>query len=267
MNTMKKLFLLPIFALALCVTSCGDDESFDDSKDTPVNKVTKKLKTIRYGGLEKYDDEDGYSVWEYVYDENGNVTSSIREDSDGDVKVLNYKWDENGITLVCDGEEREYYSLENDRIVSSKSLEYNTKEHYIYDDSGRMKTRTRYEDGELDTKDSYEWSGGKLMSINSTHYHKSGVTRSATIYEYSEKRAEGFVPEINYSFGFDIGTIITAMPWLVGAATQNLPSKVEGWEEPCDFTYEFYSDGYLKSVFWDFGRGEDEIVKISYTWE
>ena len=77
---MKKLFLLPIFALALCVTSCGDDD-FEQNPVTPEDPETSLIEGV---WMCKFRNTSvGVGVSFYVFNNDGTGYDWEFDDNDG----------------------------------------------------------------------------------------------------------------------------------------------------------------------------------------
>ena len=136
---MKKLFLLPIFALVLCVTSCGDDDFEQNQPENPSVSDTKKLVSMEY----EYTASSSYQGWskiEFEYDAMGNVVSYTQEgggDDDYWTDVVDVDWNEDGFSLTSDDNIYWQCKVVNGKIVSQENDSF--KELFIYDSSGYLK--------------------------------------------------------------------------------------------------------------------------------
>lgn len=250
---MKKLFLLPIFALALCVTSCGDDDFEQNQPENPSVSDTKKLVSMEYEHTAS-SSYQGWSKIEFEYDAMGNVVSYTQEGGDDDdygAEVVDVDWNEDGFSLTIDDNRYWQCKVVNGKIVSQENNSF--KELFIYDSSGYLKAvKSILSDGS-EERTEYRWSNGMLLRDGRVEY------------KYSGKTCAGYFPLFYSSFDY----LFCAAPQLLGTVSNCLPDMQGIYGQWIEFgSYEFYDDGYLKSfVESGFVNGEKAELKYKFKWQ
>lgn len=250
---MKKLFLLPIFALALCFTSCGDDYLEQNQPENPSVSDTKKLVSMESEYIEGEYSGTWYKVC-FEYDAKGRVVSYTNESGDDDGyfgEVVEVVWDEKGFSMLPDYEIYWRCKVVNGKIVSAESNGFD--ENFIYDSSGYLKAvKYMLSDGSEERID-YKWSNGKLISDGHCEYKYSGNT------------CNGYFPLFHMPQDY----LFVAAPQLLGTVSANIPSMLVYEDE--DFSSvvrisscKFDSDGYLKSCIYNFGV---EALEYRFVWK
>ncbi len=246
---MKNLFLLPIFALALCVTSCGDDDFEQNQPENPSVSDTKKLVSMEYE-CTAGSSYQGWSKVEFEYDAMGNVISYIVEDGDDDhynIFMVDVDWNEDGFSLTSDDYPYSQYKVINGKIVSQE--ENGVKGLFIYDSSGYLKAIKCIDSDGSEERTEFKWSNGMLLSFGDHEYR------------YSGKTCAGYFPM--FAEAHDI--ILYAAPQLLGIVSNYLPDKQGKEGEWLEYgSYEFYDDGYLKSFV---RSGSGTQYKYKFKWQ
>ncbi len=274
-----KFLLLPIFALALCVTSCGDDDLEQNQPENPSENPSgsssayKKLKSIvfetknREGEITefesysyKYNDEGlPVSVESYFYNKYGTHTDTYTYDWDND---WNDYYGNDGVMVCLNGSPENYYSIVDGKVVkavyaediSSNSDYY----HFTYDSNGFLKNVVDISNGKEFSTEEYNWVNGKLMQRKADVDYIRDISLI-----YLSETCKGFSPSIA-GYAYDDELLFRATPWLVGCVQQDLPVKEISGSHSSDFSYTFYDDGYLKSCVMVDEYGE---IVDSFVWE
>lgn len=233
---MKKMFLLPVMALMLCVISCEDDKGSDNSSSSNPSNFKKLVNMSISSTL------DGDENITFSYDRNGNLASVIW---DGEF-FTQYSWEGEEITVSGDDYEDEYsYTVKNGKIVQKFDFSDGDITTFAYDESGHL-IKASGEDEEY----RYIWSNGRLSGV----VHETDLETNSYNFYYSDEECKGFSePICSFISGDDI--LERTMPQLFGHVQTALPSKVVWYYmhpmgvSTTTYTYEytFYEDGYLKS--------------------
>ncbi len=145
---MEKLFLLPIFALALCVTSCGDDE-FSPKPDAPVTPEDSETSLIEGVWMCKFRNTSvGVGVSFCLFNNDGTGYHWEFDDKDGYVPggieymyPFTYYYDKDDNTLL------KYYDDGSKSVYSIRKL---TAQQLIWiDPDGDVVTFVKY-NGDID---------------------------------------------------------------------------------------------------------------------
>ncbi len=252
--------------LSAFATSCDDDDDDDNSQPTTsedgvVVNQKKLVKIVEYAeersnyyvdldtSFLRYDSKGRLIRWEeenykpegsgFVYD-----YTSLRT----------YTWTENSIVYHYKegGYTGGYTFVISDNLVMEMADGSNPVT-YQYDSDKRIALEK--ETGSSYT--SYSWDGDKLVMWN-----RSGDRDSEL--HYSGKTCKGYNPWVG------LNSLAVAHPELFGCRTNQLPDyeiyrDCYGTEERYEYSYTFYSDGYLESVTKTYENGD--YYKETYFWE
>jgi tetratricopeptide (TPR) repeat protein len=176
----------------------GDLSSWSDYVYDENNQIVEEIS--RYS-----EDDNGYSVNKYSYDEAGRLVEVqfIGYDQEGNVAYqlpfpfAYYVYDEEGKLIEEGGGEGSAFSVtytyEGDKIVSSTE-EYDTVVYeydYFYDDSGLLTEKTGVQktwEGEIEAEEQYHYEydseGQRIKEISETHSLEGNDFSSAVDYAY-----------------------------------------------------------------------------------
>ena len=280
MKTLR-LFGMAIVAvmLAMPATSCDDDDDDDDTQieTTEDGIVTGQKKLVK---IVEYEEEREGS---YVnidldsivlrYDSKGRLIRWEEDsyDSEGSGFVYDhavietYAWAENSIAYHYSehNSENSYtgdytYVLSDNLVTGLTRSDYNY-DAYQYDSDKRIAITTEI-DGSYTHEYYYSWEGDKMVKF-------SDVGDVDYEFNYSGKTCKGYSPLL----GGVLDALGFAHPELFGARTNQLPDY-----EICrnkygdgirnEFSYTFYSDGYLETVTKTYEGGR-YYIKETYFWE
>ncbi|MDY4175311.1 MAG: hypothetical protein SOY07_08490 [Bacteroidales bacterium] len=253
--------------LSAFATSCDDDDDDDNSQpvtseDGVVVNQKKLVKIVEYEEeregsyididvdsiVLRYDSKGRLIRWEqdrYEPEGSGFVSCSYTE---------SYTWAENSITVHYNdgGYTGDFTYALSDNLVMEMADGSNPVT-YQYDSDKRIVLEK--ETGSSYT--SYSWDGDKLVMWN-----RSGDRDSEL--HYSGKTCKGYNPWVG------LNSLAVAHPELFGCRTNQLPDyeiyrDCYGTEERYEYSYTFYSDGYLESVTKTYENGD--YYKETYFWE
>ena len=211
----------------------------DADLDTTILRYDSKGRLIRWES-DDYDPEGAGVVYDYTF-------------------VRTYTWTENTIAYHYneDGYTGDYTFVISDNLVMEMA-DGSYPATYQYDSDKRIALES-VTDGSYTDEYNYSWEDDKLVR----HYRAGGSYRE---FHYSEKTCKGYNPWI----GAYVDDLAVAHPELFGCRTNQLPDyeihrDEDGDEERREYSYTFYSDGYLESVTQTYEDGD--YYKETYFWE
>ena len=259
--------------LSAFATSCDDDDDDDNSQpvtseDGVVVNQKKLVKIVEYEEEREgsYIDIDVDSIV-LRYDSKGRLIrwEQDRYDPEGSAfehfsYTESYTWAENSITVHYndDGHTGDFTYALSDNLVTRRTHPDYDGVAYQYDSDKRIAITTEI-DGSYTKEYYYSWEGDKMVKISESGYADDEL-------HYSGKTCKGYSP----LFGDSVDDLAVAHPELFGCRTNQLPDyeiyrDCYGTEERYEYSYTFYSDGYLESVTQTYEDGD--YYKETYFWE
>ncbi|MCM1521946.1 MAG: hypothetical protein NC039_04765 [Muribaculaceae bacterium] len=257
------LFVLP---LAVCMTSCGDDDKDDEpnNPDTPENGSTtvNRPQLLRVSGSEDLS---------FSYNSNGQLIRIVEDGYEEYPTIINY----NPISLINDNSPINVTTNSQGYIATSFDTNDSDFETYTYDSRGQLiqfeETWAQYPNDYLRKK--YSWENGVITKVDIEEYEEHDtytyLDRETIDITYSESNPnQNLTYALDEILGIEPGAFsidFIALTGLFGQIPSKLPSNIVSSYIEEDGDWHQYNYDIIYRMDNDGNPLREEIVENYYS--